>query len=50
MFAQQTDSVATAISKTANSDTKIFAWINAANAISQEAPKRAFDYVANTVI
>ena len=49
MFAQQTDSVATAISKTANSDTKIFAWINAANAISQEAPKRAFDYVENAI-
>jgi len=49
LHAQQTDSVALEISKTANTDTKIFAWINAANAISQEAPKRAFDYVENAI-
>ena len=49
MFSQQTDTVATSISKRANTDAKIFAWINAANTISQEAPKRAFDYVQNAI-
>ena len=47
--AQQPDTVALAISKTANSDAKIFAWINAANAVSDKAPKRAFDYVENAI-
>ena len=49
MFSQQTDSVAISISKRTNTDAKIFAWINAANTISQEAPKRAFDYVQNAI-
>ncbi len=49
MFSQQTDTVAISISKRANTDAKIFAWINAANTISQEAPKRAFDYVQNAI-
>ena len=49
MSSQQTDSVAISISKRANTDAKIFAWINAANTISQEAPKRAFDYVQNAI-
>ncbi|MDG2226722.1 MAG: histidine kinase [Flavobacteriales bacterium] len=49
LFSQQTDTVATSISKRANTDAKIFAWINAANTISQEAPKRAFDYVQNAI-
>jgi len=49
MSSQQTDSVAISISKRTNTDAKIFAWINAANTISQEAPKRAFDYVQNAI-
>ena len=49
MFSQQTDTVAISISKRANTDAKIFAWINAANTISQEAPKRAFDYIQNAI-
>ena len=49
MFSQQSDTVAISISKRANTDAKIFAWINAANTISQEAPKRAFDYVQNAI-
>ena len=49
MFSQQTDSVAVSISKRTNTDAKIFAWINAANTISQEAPKRAFEYVQNAI-
>lgn len=47
--AKEQDSVALVISKTANTDTKIFAWINAATSISQEAPKRAFDYIENAM-
>lgn len=45
ILGQERDTVAMRINKMENTNAKIFSWINAANTISNNAPKRAFDYV-----